>query len=288
MSNQSKYRRIQPLILPPKAKKVVVDYKPTIEWLWCHQLFVNDDYQRSLSDKSHHLISEIARNFKWTSFHVPVVTPFDYHEEGYDFQAYEILDGQHTSIGSLTNGSIKQIPCLIVPTEDLIEKASSFVSLNTSNVKMTSLSVFWAEYTSKDEIAVEVFNGVSLGGGTIVRRPKPYGNFQVGEITAPVVLKEIAKRGGQIWVKRVVEAGVKSGLAPIGAHWLRAFELLLLRDGSGVKLTGNYDDLVTQIALTVRTFGADVLMRKALADKGRDSDSVFKELAYTIKKNLVT
>ena len=282
----SNLRRVQPTVMPKSIKKDVITTTPRLEMVNFHQLFINDQYQRGLSDKSMTLIRSIAKTPKWTSFHVPIITPCEHTEDGYNYQTYEILDGQHTVIGLLTNGSIRQIPCLIVDTNDVVDKASSFVDLNTNKVRMTSVQVFWAEVAANNENAIEAYQGATLGGGKILKRPPPYGNFIEGEIAAVTVLKQIAKRGGVIWVKRVVECGVQCQLAPIGAHWLRAFELLLLKD-QGCKLEGDYNTIMRQVVLTVRAIGPHELMRLAQASRGNGSDSVYHDLAWVIRRNLV-
>jgi hypothetical protein len=287
MGNTTTLRRIQPIIMPIRADKVIIPPPPKLEMIFLHQLLINDQYQRKLSTASMTLIRNIARDFKWTSYHPPIITACENTDPTYTFQTYELLDGQHTAIGALTNGSIKQIPCLIVDTNDLGDKAKSFVDLNVNKIRVTPIDIFWADVTRGDENAMEVYHGATSAGGKILKRAPPYGIFEEGEIKAVTVLRKIASKGGRSWVKRVVETGVKAQLAPIGAEWMRAFCLLLLDGGEHIKLPGDYKTTQDQIVLTIRKYGEEELMRTALIRRGRDSNALFRDLAMVIKERLV-
>lgn len=261
-----------------------VGNKPNIRWIKIHKLRVNDTYQRSLSERGIKLIKRIISNFNWAKFHVPVVVQIT-PDTGLDDDTYEILDGQHTATAAASHGGIFEIPCMIVEAGTLMEKADAFVGLNKNQIRMTSIQTFWAEVTSGKEDAVEALRGAQLAGAKIVKRPPPYGDFEVGEVASPAALMRLAHIGGAAYVKRVLEVGVAAGLAPIGIHFINAFELLLLKSGN-LKLEGPYEEIKWKVAQAVRRLDVGDLMDSAQKMKRSDGETLAYNLALILKREV--
>src|SRR4051812_39902397 len=77
------------------------------------RLYVDDQYQRALSRKSHALIRKIVANWDWGRFKPPVVA-----EEEYGF---DVIDGQHTAIAAASHPGITKIPVMIIEAPTQIE-----------------------------------------------------------------------------------------------------------------------------------------------------------------------
>jgi hypothetical protein len=264
-------------IVAPGLKGAPIEYKPEIKNIKLMNLRINDEYQRALSVASINRIRKIAKEWNWAKFHVPVVTLVENETD-----IYEVLDGQHTCIGARTHGGITELPCLVVLTRDIVDKAEAFVGLNRDKLAITPLNTFWARITAKEEIATEVLAGVIDAGAKIVKRPPPYGDFSTGEIIAVSTLDSICKKGGRSWVKRVCYAGVECGLAPISASYLRAFCTLLL-DGGKNKIDAGYEESLKLIKLTVIHLGADQIERRASMRRVDNEGSLAFNIALEIK-----
>lgn len=212
-------RPVKPLIMPGVDRASIGEI-PTLKWLPLSMLVINDDYQRSLSERSTSMIRKIVANFDWAHTKALSVIPID---DG----RYEVIDGQHTAIAAASHGGLDQLPCLISPPRSVEARAAAFVGLNRDRLAMTMLQVFWAEIAAGDEIAHEVLLGVNSGGGRVLKSPPALGRYDVGDVVAIVSLKKLADNGGPAWVKRAVSIGVRARLAPIRSNALKAFQDLV-------------------------------------------------------------
>lgn len=259
---------------------------PQLVTLKILQLRVNADYQRQLSKESVTLIRRIAENWSWKKFRPPVVTPIPYFDQLTGLPLYEVLDGQHTATGAVTNRHLRELPCWVVETRDLVERAEIFVGLNTERIHVTPLVTFWAEVASGKEEALDVLAACEASGASVIRRPPPYGDYAIGETIAVTPLKQIARQGGVAYLKRVLDVAVAAELAPIGQQWIKALELLLLKTNSPFKLAGDYQVVGNAIALTIRRVGAELLLTNATLEHrsrvGNERHSLYWYLAQQI------
>jgi len=257
---------------------------PETKWIKIYKLRVNDEYQRKLSDKSIRLIRQIVRTFDWRKFHAPVVVQIT-PDTGSGDDTYEVLDGQHTATAAATHPLITEIPCVVLKDCAVEVKADAFVGLNQNKLRMSPLQIFAAELTSGDSIAHEVAEGARLAGATIIRRPPPYAEYAIGEVSAVSTLKAIARRGGTAYVKRVLEPGVLAGLAPITQEYIIAFDLLLLRS-TNLKLSGIHGELPILISQAIRRIGPIELLEGAESNRRRSGDTLSYNIAFLIKRNI--
>lgn len=282
-TDTSKLRRIRAVnrtgITPAKLGD-----KPEVRWIKVYKLRINDDYQRGLSERGIKLIRRIVGNFNWSKFHAPVVVQIT-PDTGSDDDTYEVLDGQHSATAAASHGSIPEIPCVVVKADTLIEKADAFVGLNKEKVQMTPIQVFWASVSAGKEEAVETALGAQQAGASIVKRMPPYGDFSPGETVSVATLMAIAKRGGSIYVKRVLEPGVRAGLAPIGMDFIKAFDHLLLKEGP-LKLQGDYEELSWKISQVIRRHEIQDLLDTAIKMKRLGGETIGYNLAELLKREI--
>ena len=242
-------RAVEALKMPDVVRAEVRE-RPRMEWLALDTLVINDEYQRSLSEKSVRAIRRMVANFDWARLKALSVVDVG---DG----KFEVIDGQHTAIAAASHGGIDAVPCLIAPMRSLQARAGDFVGINRDRVSMTPMQVFWAEVAAEDEIAVEVLRGVELGGGRLLTGPPAFGRYKVGDVIAIGALKSLAKNGGPAWVKRAVSVCVEATLAPISANILKAMMLLLWEGRHAGQIT---DD---QIIAVLRIHGGDAIQDKA-------------------------
>lgn len=267
----SPLRAVAPLKMPD-VKPAEISSVPQLTWLPLDRLVINEDYQRSLTERSVSAIRRIVAKFDWARLKALTVVEM---EDG----TYEIIDGQHTAIAAASHGGIERLPCLVSPERSLQARASDFVGINRDRVSMTAQQVFWAEVTAEDELAIEALQGASAGGGTIRRGPPSYGAYDIGDIMCPGALKAIAKRGGPTWVKRVVSICVDGKLAPIKAPFVAALPRLLWEG----PLAGTISD--GAIVSVLRIHGGETLITQARTLRKRLRITTPIALATTIKEH---
>lgn len=252
----SNLRRVKALNISG-LQKAEIKYKPDLMWVKLYQLRINDEYQRKIGEKSITLIRKIIKDFDWAKFHPPIITMVG-EEDGSPI--YEVLDGQHTAIAMVSHGQFREIPCLVVVTDDVTTRADAFVGLNSNKVNITPIQVFWAKVTAKNELALDVIEGAKEAGATILRGPPAYGIYAKGSTLAVGSLINLAQEGGSYFVRRVLECGVAAELAPISRDFISAFKILLLGK-SDLKI--RHPEASKLVSLIIRRVGQDKLIADA-------------------------
>lgn len=265
-------------------KPAVIGKRPEYRSIKLHKLRINAAYQRQIGEKGVRLIRSMVENWDWAKFHAPVVVQIT-PDTGKDDDTYEVLDGQHTATGAASHGGIYEIPCQVAEAGTLVAKAEAFVGLNNNKINVTSSQKFWAAVTAQDEDALAVEKGCKQAGATVMKRPAPYGEYRVGECACPSTLLGLAKRGGSVYVKRVMEVAVACELAPVTKDFIRAFELLLLKDGP-LKIEGSYQDVTTKISQYVRSTCPEDIVLAAQNLRHFDKDTMYRCMAFVIKRGI--
>lgn len=239
--------------------------RPELQWIPLSQLYINDAYQRRLTDRSRRAIRKIASRFDWAK--LKALSVIDVGDG-----RFEVTDGQHTAIGAATHGGIDELPCLVSPSRSLEKRAAAFVGLNRDRVGMTELQVYHAELQAGDELAIEIQQGVERAGGRVLRNPTS--DYKVGDLMCIGSLRQLAKKGGPAYVKRAVGLGVQANLAPIKAPVLRGL-INLIWEG---ELAGKLSD--PHIVDVLRVYGQDKIIDKARAlrteERGTPAESFAK------------
>lgn len=289
----SELRRIRSITLPKAKIRRDPGEMPGPILLKISQLRINDSYQRDLSKDSSALTSKIACEFDWELFHLPVVSPIYQLDDITGLQLYEVLDGQHTAIAAASNGNITELWCWPGRRDETNEsRADSFRKLNTQRTSVTPVQIFWAEVAAKKENALEVMDACERTGAKVIKRPKPYGNMEVGETICVSTLKMLANRGGRPYVERVLRVAMALRLAPISDIWIEALSLLLFNKNGPHFLKGSYSEVEEAIELCVSRLGVEHLHQKAkiarAGSSASESHPAYWWLAYYIHQDIMS
>ncbi|MGH0004486.1 hypothetical protein ACQU0X_30850 [Pseudovibrio ascidiaceicola] len=206
-------------------------------------LFVDDEYQRNLSNRSVRLIRKIITEWNWNSFKPPVTVEV----EG----QLHVLDGQHTATAAATHPEIDQIPVMIVPAETRIERASAFVRHNQNRLAVTPMQLFYSQLAAGDEQTTSANMALTRAGVTLLKTPPAQGRYSEGETLAATSLLKIVDRRFPIGLRQILEICKEGKLKPISADALKAVDLLLFSPDYKSK----FDE--SRLALTIQKEGED-------------------------------
>jgi hypothetical protein len=287
----STLRRLRPLILPKDATKANPGDAPTPILLKTTQLRINDEYQRQLSKDSAQMAKKIAKEFDWELYHLLVVSPIEEVDETTGLPLYEVLDGQHTAIGAITNGNVRELWCWPGRVgESLQDRATSFEKLNTQRTGVTSVQLFWARVSGGSEDAADVLEACKRTGASIVKRPKPYGDMKVGETTCTRALLRLANKGGPPYPERVLKICMSLRLAPISQEWILTLEELLFKVGGANYIKGLPTTVDMQVENAIERIGMDVLESKTRLQHAKAIKDVRRSIpwlmAFYIKQEI--
>ncbi|MEO0870963.1 MAG: hypothetical protein AAFY19_03240 [Pseudomonadota bacterium] len=263
-------RQIHPIEMPG-VTPAGLQTLPELKWLPIEALVINGAYQRDLSDKSVRSIRRIVGNFDWSRFKALSVLD---RGDG----TYEVVDGQHSAIAAASHPDISEVPCLVSQQRADADSAANFVAINRDRVAMTPIALFFAELAAKDEIALEVLQGVESAGGRICRQPPPNGAFKPGDTMAIQTLKSLAKKGGPAWVKRAMSICIQAKVLPVKTQFLKAMELLVW---SG-EWAGDITD--EEIVSVIRIHSANELLRRAQQLRAETRQPIGRCLATVIAR----
>ncbi|MGE3582813.1 MAG: DUF6551 family protein [Hyphomonadaceae bacterium] len=193
---------------------------PPTERIRLAQLAVNEEYQRELTPNSRRLIKKMAMEWDWAAFKPPSVIPVG--------SLYEVIDGQHTAIAAVTNGTIDWLPCLVHAERPLKERAGAFVRLNSDRIALTRAAIFHAQVAAGDANAVGVVNTLKRAQCTLLLTPPAtQGDYKPGETMALGTLCAIQKRYGSEYLYRILQCARLGNAVPISANLIKALDHVL-------------------------------------------------------------
>nr|WP_289624622.1 DUF6551 family protein [Sinorhizobium sp. 7-81] len=192
---------------------------PEVRLVDPRDLWVDERYQRGLSDRSVRLIRKIVTEWDWAAFKPPVVTEVD--------GCLAVLDGQHTAIAAVTHGGITRMPIMVVETGRHELRAQAFVRHNRDRIQVTATQLHTAMVAAGDEDALTIAQVCERAGLTILKNPPPFARFKPGETMAISTISAVVSRRHAAGARRVLEVCVKGGAAPVSAALIRAVEHLL-------------------------------------------------------------
>ena len=211
-------RAVQPLDLPNLvAAEIGAAARPAFVEVDPRQLWVDEAYQRDLSDKSRRLIKKIVANWSWAQFKPPVVVRVD--------GVLHLIDGQHTAIAAVTHGGIVRLPVMLVEAAEIGDRARAFVGHNRDRVAVTPQQTFFAELAAGDETALTIAQVCDRACIKILKFPPSRGAFETGETVAVGAIRTLIDRRGPVRARKVLQA--LALCAPVGASWIKAAEALL-------------------------------------------------------------
>lgn len=212
-------REIQALRLPDVTPALITGTPPQARVVAPTDLYVDESYQRSLSERSVRLVRKIVAEWDWHAFKPPIVVDVD--------GRYEVIDGQHTAIAAVTHGGIAELPVLVVDAEAMASKAQAFVRHNRDRIQVTPVQLHTALVAAGDEDAQTIDQVCQRAGVRIMRNPPPMGRYDVGDSLAITTIRALVNRRHARGARQVLEICVKAGCAPVSAGMIKAVEHLL-------------------------------------------------------------
>ena len=219
VSNTTGKRPITALHLPDVSPCQINTAPPELRVVPPASLYVDESYQRGLSERSVKLIRKIVSEWSWTAFKPPVVVEVD--------NRLEVIDGQHTAIAAVTHGGIESLPVLVVKAETHETRASAFVRHNRDRIQVTATQLHNAMVAAGDEDALTVAQVCERAGVVILRNPPPFAKFKPGETLAVSTIKSLVNRRHAAGARKVLEVCRSAGAAPVSADMIKAVEHLL-------------------------------------------------------------
>lgn len=222
-------RPIRPLTeLGPVDPILGLGKKPELRWVEPTSLLVDEVYQRELTTtRSVKLIVSVINNFTWRKLKPPIVVEVD--------GRLHCINGQHTATAAATLG-LKEIPVFVVEAGSLQERADAFVAHNRDQVELTSFHIYRAKLAAGDELALDVAN-VCQRAGVKLKLINNQSRVDVGDCACIAKIQRLVKRQGVSSARKVLEALVRGGRAPIAAVEIDATEavMCLARDTTTVE-----------------------------------------------------
>jgi hypothetical protein len=210
-------RQVIRLQLPDVVPGQITTEPPDMKLVDPRDLFVDEKYQRGLSERSVKLIRKIVSEWDWRAFKPPVVVEHD--------GQMNVIDGQHTAIAAVTHGGIKLMPVLVIKAEEQAERANAFVRHNRDRIAVTPTQLYNAMVAAGDEDALTIEQVCKRAGVVILRNPPPMGHFRTGETLAIATIRALVNRRYALGARQVLE--ICAGMAPVSADAIKAVEYLL-------------------------------------------------------------
>lgn len=193
--------------------------RPTMQWVPVSMLCIDSRYQRGIGARGTKLIRSMVAGWRWELCGLIVCTKLD---DG----RYEIVDGQHRSIGAATLG-IERLPAVVMNCATVDERARIFVSVNSARVATTPAQKLRAAIASRDREAVAIDRIARKAGVQILASPPHKGEFGVGETLAASSLLKTYRTWGETVLRRTLAFCVAARLAPIRTDHLIGLGTLL-------------------------------------------------------------
>lgn len=236
VQNATGKRPIAALKLPDVTPCEITTAPPELRIVPPASLYVDESYQRGLSERSVKLIRKIVSEWSWTAFKPPVVVEVD--------GRLEVIDGQHTAIGAVTHGGIDNLPVLVVRAETHETRASAFVRHNRDRIQVTATQLHNAMVAAGDEDALTVAQVCERAGVVILRNPPPFAKFKPGETLAVSTIKSLVNRRHAAGARKVLEICRAAGASPVSADMIKAVEHLLYAKGYQGEIEGERISLI--------------------------------------------
>lgn len=203
---------------------------PSFHWQKPSELYVDETYQRPLSQEKVWLI---ATTFTWGLYDPLWIG--DRRGRG----TLYVVDGRHRLAAAIMLGPrlIERVPCQVRRTESVEEEARMFVELQEKRRTISSAQRFAAKLVFKDPIALDLQAIMSKHGFKVVS--ERFGGSAItaaqNEITAVGTLEKIYRAGGRNRVHAVLQIIREAwdGVPPTTSAWmLRAISRMLEREPS--------------------------------------------------------
>lgn len=125
------------------------------------ELTVDPSYQRTETENK---VKTIAQRWSWIACGTITVAIRNDH--------FYVVDGSHRVLGARRRSDIKDLPCMVFDTNDIVAEAQGFLDANTLRKPMTMIEKFKALVMVNDEAAVTVRDMIAASGYTITSSAK--------------------------------------------------------------------------------------------------------------------
>jgi hypothetical protein len=212
-------RPIKPIPLVGIKPKTVSLVLPEFAWADPQQLYVEIDYQRSITKNSIKLIREIAVDFDW--LHIkPIVCARTKDSK------MLVIDGQHTAIAAVSIG-VKKVPIMVVDAPEMKIRARAFVAQNVCRLTMSRLQIFHAKVTGEDPKALAAAKVAKAAKVRIVHSQPGSGDWEIGDTMAAAAIERMVCRLGEERATNVLKTLVSAKRAPVAVHEILAVSAVL-------------------------------------------------------------
>lgn len=263
-------RRIQPLPIPTSLD-VATDFgpPPRVADVAPTDLFVDETYQRDVTERSGALIRSILKKFRWSRYKPPIAVEV----EG----QLHVVDGQHTAIVCATL-NIPLIKVVIVEGAALDERARAFVGHNTDRVIVTPYNIYRALVAAGDPDALEVDSVCKRAGVTVKQLSSLDPNLRGGDTAAIGTIRRLVATRGIMRARQVLETLVRAKRVPITAAEITA--------AAQVLCVGQPQLDIERLARVIRIGGDDALS-KARSHAAAQKVPLWKVLSESWSGHLV-
>lgn len=219
--------QIEPLANPPiqldaiGAPPVRVLRNPETIW-------IDPDFQRSISNRGKTLINSMVQQWDWPSFIPPAI----YLDERMGVEV--AYDGQHTLIGAASRSDILELPMDFHESlESAVQAAAAFLKRNHSRIGVAPLARYKAAIKAQETWATTLKRMSAKLGFHIpyypVANPKP------DTILSITTLKWLLENRGERGLTAIMKALVGNAISPIREmHLLAVDDLLNLPEYKGL------------------------------------------------------
>lgn len=198
--------------------------RPVLTWIALEKLWVNEEYQRSISSEGRANIGRIIEKFSWTRFTPLMVAACD---DG----RYAVIDGQHRFIAAQAHGGIPELPCAVVEAPAINDQARSFLAINNDRVRATFFQLHHAGAAAGEPDALHLNDICQQVGLTVPRNNLSSKDWQAKHLRCPGLVLELAHRHGDkpvLAALRVAVAAAKRHGEAARGSIIRGLVLLFL------------------------------------------------------------
>ena len=224
-------RQIKPLSLVGIKPNELVGKIPEFRWIDPNKLFIEEKYQRNISQRSIVLIRKSITDWSWLKMKPPICSV---NEDG----KIVIIDGQHTAIAGASHPRVKKILIVVVDAKNISERAEAFLGHNKDRIQITSMQMFYASLVAGDPISIKV-KSVCDKAKVNICKTQPY-KWEVGDTVAIVCIKRLVAEIGEEKSFNVLKILRDARRAPVVQIEITAVKLLLYPK-NGISQVNQFD-----------------------------------------------
>lgn len=195
--------------------------EPVFEWGDPADLYVDETYQRSITDRGLRLIKRVASgNWSWRKYKPPIVTIAPGGQR-------VVIDGQHTATMALSRG-IRRIPWIRIDTIGGADQADAFVGQNTDRTAITAANEHKARVAAGDPAAMKVELACRNAG--VILLLQQTANWPPHATMGLASIRTVIRKRGQEGAERILKILVAANVSPITADQIKAVDALVFED----------------------------------------------------------